>query len=148
MSKLYITILFFVLMATGCEKEVGYLEVADASYSVDQLTILHLDTVTAQNNPELYALYKKRIDNKADWTTSTIEGVLGTDPIHYSIEDVKVIGRGDVEIFKKEISIMGGGRLVFPFKYESPKGLYVVSIRIENEGYSKVVKNAFYFSLE
>ncbi|MEG0795765.1 MAG: hypothetical protein RR397_04545 [Odoribacter sp.] len=146
--KIY-SVLLLLLLAVGCDKkEIGYLMTEDASYAVDQLTIVRLDTVTAENNYRLYNLYQVRIDNKSPWVTSPIEGILGTGPMYFFIDHVKVIGKGDAAIFSKEVSMMGGGRLVFPFSYTSPQGLYAVSIRVENEGYSKVLEDAFYVSIE
>lgn len=139
----------FLFLAIGCEKPTpGYLMTEDAGYALDQMTIIRLDTVTEDNNPELYAKYEDRIENKSVWVTSAIEGVLGTLPIYYSVDHVEVIGMGDADIFMQEVSMMGGGRLVFPFSYQSPKGLYAVSVRVENEGYSKVIKDIFYISIE
>lgn len=147
--KIYIVLFLLLSVAAGCDKTtVGYLMTEEASYAVDQLTVVRLDTVTPENNAALYKLYKDRIDNKSPWVTSSLEGVLGTEPMRYFVDGVKVIGKGDAAVFAKEISIMGGGRLLFPFSYASPDGLYVISIRIENEGYSKVVQDAFYISIE
>lgn len=133
----------------GCQKEpVGYLNVEEAAYGIDEMTIIPLKDVTLESNEALYKLHEKRITNKAPWVTSEIEGVLGTDPLTFTIESVKVIGRGDTDLFMSEVSIIGGGRIMFPFDYKSPKGFYSISIRITNEGYSKVLKDAFNISLE
>lgn len=134
---------------SGCTKDsVGYLNIEEAAYGIDQMTIIPLKDVTQENNPALYKLHEKRITNKAPWVTSEIEGLLGTNPVTFSIESVKIVGKGDAEIFMSEISIMGGGRIIFPFDYKSPNGFYSISVRITNEGYSKVLKDAFHISLE
>lgn len=147
--KIYIVLSLLLSVAAGCDKPtVGYLMTEEASYAVDELTVIRLDTVTPENNAALYQLYKDRIDNQAPWVTSAVEGVLGTEPMHYFVDGVKVIGKGDAAVFAREISIMGGGRLLFPFSYASPNGLYVISVRIENEGYSRVLEDAFYISIE
>lgn len=152
MNRFYLICIMIALseiILTGCEKPaVGYLMTESASYGIDQITVLHLDTVTEANNPIVYKKYQDRIAHKSPWVTSQVEGVLGTEPMIYSVEDVKVIGKGDASVFKQEIQIMGGGRFVFPFSFASPDGLYVISIRITNEGYSKVILDAFYFSIE
>lgn len=82
------------------------------------------------------------------WTTATIEGVLGTEPITYSIANVTAEDGGDADVFKSELVMYGGGRMQLPFDCKAPKGKYRVSILVENEGYSNIVENAFTFIVD
>ncbi len=137
----YILFLILGLSFVACEnKSVGFLKADTAEYAPDSLEIRkNLD-------PMLDAI---RIKNKAPWTTFPIEGVLGTPPIHYEIEEVRSFaGGGDAELFKKELSIIGGGIMYYAYDGKAPKGEYWVSIRISNEGYSVVKKDAFRFILK
>ena len=94
-----------------------------------------------------YLSYFSMIEKKLPWSTARIEGVLGTEPIRYSIAGITSEG-GDVDIFMSELVIYGGGRMQLPFEVKAPKGEYHVSILIENEGYSKLVENAFTFIVD
>lgn len=101
----------------------------------------------ANINEQINAIQRK-IDNHTPWTTSAIDGVLGTDPIYYHIHEVKSTD-GNVAGFMKYLSIMGGGRFVVNWKDEQvPSGRYVVSIEISNEGYTKIIEDAFTFIVE
>lgn len=90
---------------------------------------------------------QKTIEEAIPWSTATIEGVLGTQPILYSIANV-TSPDGDVDLFKSELEIYGGGRMQLPFACKAPKGTYRVSILVENEGYSGLLENAFTFIIE
>ncbi len=94
-----------------------------------------------------YISYFSTVEKKFPWTTATIEGVLGTEPIHYSIAGV-TSEDGDAGIFQSELVMYGGGRMELPFEVKAPKGMYHVSILIENEGYSSIVENAFTFIVD
>ena len=131
----YILFLILGLFFVACENEsVGFLKADSAEYAPDSLEIRkNLD-------PILDAI---RIKNKAPWTTLAIEGVLGTPTIHYEIEEVRSLTDGDAELFKKELSIIGGGIMYYAYDGKAPKGEYWVSIRISNEGHSVVKKDVF-----
>ena len=88
-----------------------------------------------------------KIEDAIPWSTSTIEGVLGTQPIRYSIADVTSTD-GNADLFKEELVIYGGGRMQLPFACKAPKGTYRVSIIIENEGYSHRLDNVFTFIID
>ncbi len=88
-----------------------------------------------------------KIEEAIPWSTSTIEGVLGTQPIRYSIADVTSTN-GNADLFKEELVMYGGGRMQLPFACKAPKGTYRVSIIIENEGYSHRLDNAFTFIID
>ena len=88
-----------------------------------------------------------KIEEAIPWSTSTIEGVLGTQPIRYSIADVTSTD-GNADLFKEELVMYGGGRMQLPFACKAPKGTYRVSIIIENEGYSHRLDNAFTYIID
>ena len=82
------------------------------------------------------------------WTTAMIEGVLGTQPIAYSIAGITAEDGGDAAILEKELVMYGGGRMQLPFDCKAPKGTYHVSILVENEGYSNHLDNIFTFIVD
>lgn len=90
---------------------------------------------------------QRQIQDTIPWTSSPIEGVLGTEPIIYSIAGVKGEDRAKVDLFSKYLTIIGGGRFVLYWSKEEilPAGRYVVSIQITNEGYSRIINNVFTF---
>ena len=94
-----------------------------------------------------YLSYSSTVEQGLPWTTATIEGVLGTEPVQYSIADV-TSEDGNAEIFRRELVIYGGGRMQLPFDCKAPKGKYRVSILIKNEGYSNVLENVFTFVVD
>ena len=82
------------------------------------------------------------------WTTAMIEGVLGTQPIAYSIAGITAEDGGDAAILEKELVMYGGGRMQLSFDCKAPKGTYHVSILVENEGYSNHLDNIFTFIVD
>lgn len=110
---------------------------ADGYCSYNEATVLY----------DQYLSYFATLELGVPWSTATIEGVLGTEPIQYSIANV-TSEDGDAEIFKDELVIYGGGRMQLPFDCKAPKGKYRVSILVENEGYSNVLENAFTFIVD
>lgn len=95
-------------------------------------------------------LLQRQIADTVPWTSSPVEGVLGTEPITYSI--ARIDGENDVKtsLFSKYLTIIGGGRFILYWsKVELlPLGRYVISIRVTNEGYSRVIDNVFTFIVE
>ena len=87
----------------------------------------------------------QRIKNNAPWVTQPIQGIEGTAPLIYTIEDVTATEGGDAVMFKQELSIIGNGSFYYPLEHKAPAGKYVVSIRITNEGYSHVLKDVYTF---
>lgn len=139
--RLKYIILFVTLLGysfCGCQdiKE-GFLQVDKASYTPDTLV------VRKTLDPVLDAV---RIQNGAPWVSIKMEGYLGTEPIDFSIESVTSVGNeaGAAE-FMKKLTIRGAGALVYPQGTDVPAGRYVVSVRLTNSGYSRVVENAYTF---
>lgn len=126
------------LLISSChEISVGFLETNKASYNPDSLVVRKtLDPV----------LDEIRIENGAPWVSIKMEGYLGTEQINFSIESVTSVGNEDgAAEFMKDLSIRGGGALVYPQGTNVPAGRYVVSVRLTNPGYSQVVKDCFTF---
>ncbi len=85
---------------------------------------------------------------KIPWVTSGLEGVKGTEPMSYSIVEVRNEKPENAELFRKSLSIMGGGRMHVALDVEAPAGEYIVSIAIDNEGQHAVLEDAFTFIVE
>lgn len=73
---------------------------------------------------------------------------MGTEPLMYSIAEVSNESAANAELFRKSLTIMGGGRMYVDQNLEAPAGVYKVSIRIENEGQSALLKDVFTFIVE
>ena len=84
------------------------------------------------------------LETGPNWVSPPIQGVEGTQPIYYSIESIKT-ENGDLDKCLKEIKVRGDGTFDIPFRHSIPAGTYVISLRVKNEGYSKVVKEVFTF---
>ncbi len=142
MKKLIIFVgAILLLIHVACQDvTVGYLKTENALYNPDTLII------RKEPDPVKDAL---RIQNDAPWRALTMQGYLGTPPILFSIENVtSPNGQEAADLFKKELSVLGGGSLLYKLRGEAPRGRYVISVRLTNEGYSKVVPDAFTFIVE
>ena len=121
------------------------------SYSCHETTIGYLDTENASYDPDTLYVYKNpdpieeavRIENNAPWISFSLQGYDGTEPIIFSIESVTSDqGEEAAATFMNELSIRGGGALMYPLENKAVAGSYVVAIRLSNPGYSKVIENA------
>lgn len=91
---------------------------------------------------------ENRIKYQSPWVTQPIESVLGTEPLSYAITNVENDNPENAELFRKSLTIMGGGRMNVSFDCKVPAGRYVVSIAIENEGQRVVLENVFTFIMD
>lgn len=137
--KIYKYIVLSVMLITGicgCSKqEIGFLQSENALYVPATMDIrLVLD-------PELDAY---RIYNVSPWVSPKIQGIVGTNPIAYTVERV-TSQNGDADMFKSLITVRGGGRMEFPLISDIPAGEYVISMRVTNEGFSRVAEDIFTF---
>ena len=80
--------------------------------------------------------------------TNAISGVLGTEPLHYEFVSVKAFDGGNADLFSKEIVVRGNGRMEVPLRPTAPKGRYLVTIKVSNEGYSAVLPDVFTFIIK
>ncbi len=136
MKMKYIYSLFILLLFACDDKEIGYLDISRAEYAPNLMEIPKYEDIDEEGD---------RFKLGTPWVTLRIQGVLGTEPIIYSIESVKASDGGNAELFKNELEIIGGGTMYYPIQPKAPAGTYVVSIRLTNEGYSKVLEEAYTF---
>lgn len=88
-----------------------------------------------------------RIYNVAPWVSPKMQGVIGTNPIRYEIAGVESAD-GDAEMFRSLLTVRGGGRMEFPLVSDITPGEYRISIRVSNEGHSRVLENIFTFNVK
>lgn len=88
------------------------------------------------------------IEFKIPWMTPPMESVFGTEPLLYSIAGVKNENQANAELFLKSLTIIGGGRMYVDQNVQAPPGTYFVSVRVENEGQSTVLKDIFTFIIQ
>ena len=138
MNMKWIYGLFIMLLFACDDKEIGYLDISRAEYSPNEMEIPKYEDLDAIEQWQ-------RLELGTPWVTLRMQGVLGTEPIIYSIESVKASDGGNADLFKGELEIIGGGTMYYPIQPKAPAGTYVVSIRLTNEGYSKVLENAYTF---
>lgn len=135
----YILACAIVLMAIvgACHKPTeGYLIVENAGYEPDTMVI--------RKNP-VWELDSFRIMDNSPWVTTGLQGYEGTEPIYFSVESVtSPLGEEAAAVFMREV-FMQGASLMYPLKNNAQPGLYTVSIRLTNAGYSQVVENALTF---
>lgn len=92
---------------------------------------------------------QNQIDKNTPWTTSTIGQILGTEPMRYYLESIHSDqGEKAAEDFASYVQVVGGGRIYVDMKVDSPAGKYFVSLRVENEGHSAVLRDVFKFILK
>lgn len=128
-------------------KELGW-ELDDMEDVIDELEAVKVATVGNIDN-EL-VLIRRRINDTIPYTSSPVEGVLGTEPLIYSIERVTGEDAGKVALFAKYLTIIGGGRLVLHWSKteQLPAGVFMVSIRVTNEGYSRAFEDVMTYIVE
>ena len=128
------------LCLVACEEKEGDLRTENAVYEPDTMVVRLVP------DPELDAV---RIEYKSPWQSLAMQGYEGTERIDFTVESVSsTAGEVAVTSFMKEVSILGGGILRYPFEGKSPAGRYTVSVRLTGPGYSQVVKDAFTFILK
>ena len=128
------------LCLVACADKEGYLRTENAVYEPDTMVVRLVP------DPELDAV---RIEYKSPWQSLAMQGYEGTERIDFTVESVSsTAGEVAVTSFMKEVSILGGGILRYPFEGKSPAGRYTVSVRLTGPGYSQVVKDAFTFILK
>lgn len=155
---------------------VGFLNIENASYEPDTVFLKSvLDTATIKERNPLWDSWiasgeyteedligygiseyiskpgpdYARWENKAPWVSFTLQGYEGTEQIKFSVESVKsTAGEEAARIFMNELSIRGGGALIYPMEHHAVPGHYVISVRLTNPGYSKVLEDAITFVVE
>ena len=135
MRRLVLLAIMFVAVLMAChETTIGYLITENASYDPDTMY------VRKTPDPVLDAV---RIENNAPWVSLRLQGYEGTEQIHFSVESVTSDqGEAAAATFMSELTIRGGGALMYPLENNAVPGTYVVSVRLTNDGYSQVVEDA------
>ena len=133
--KTIIYSIFLLLSLTAChEVKVGFLETAEARYKPDVLEVKKvLDPVEDAD----------RIARKFNWVSYPIDGVQGTYPMYMKIYAVRTEESGDTAKFLAETKVRGDGTFDIPFDNEIPAGKYIVTLKVENEGYSAILTDIF-----
>ena len=141
MKVLFILVTIISCFCMAChEQTVGFLVTEDASYDPDSLVIRKIP------DPEEDRV---RIEYNAPWISTDLQGYEGTAQIQFDVESVSSsLGEEAARVFQEELSIRGGGYLMYPLKNNAKPGRYVVSVRLSNPGYSQVIKDAFTFIVE
>jgi len=151
-----ITLLFF----TSCKDEkLSFLDITSLHFPINTLTItqgLTLDDTLAPGKPPVApwdppatphpSKYYQRIINESPWVASGFYGasVEGARPLKVTLESVKTKGdNANADILKKDLKIIGEGRMLVPFATKLPIGEYILSLKISNMHGSKVVNDVF-----
>lgn len=123
----------------GCtDQQIGYLQTGNAVYVPDRMDI----RLVLDEELDAYRIY-----NVAPWVSPKMQGVIGTNPIRYEIAGVESAD-GDAAMFRALLTIRGGGRMEFPLVSDIPPGEYRISIRVSNEGHSRILENIFTFNVK
>ena len=135
MRRLILLAIVFVAVLEAChETTIGYLITENASYDPDTLYVRKTPDPVAD---------AVRIEYNAPWVSLQLQGYEGTEPINFSVESVTSDqGEAAAATFMSELTIRGGGALMYPLENNAVPGTYVVSVRLTNDGYSQVVENA------
>ena len=134
---LLITLVWAVIGVSCHEKTIGFLVTENASYNPDSLY------VRKTPDPKLDAI---RMETKAPWISTKLQGYEGTEQIYFTVESVTSDqGEEAARVFMKDLDIRGGGALMYPFENNAVPGRYKVSVRLTNPGYSQVIEDAFTF---
>lgn len=131
------TILLFLILfiASAChDVKEGYLKVNNARYGTDTIYV-------RTNLQPPYEDYNDatRVANNAPWVSNNISGILGTEPLVYEFVSVKVSEGGDADLFAQDITVGGCGKIAIPLEPKAPKGTYLVTLRVSNDGYSAIL---------
>ena len=158
--KKTILLLIAILSIYACQKDdIGYLLVDGAGYSPDSLVVRTKLQDKKAINPEYAYLLEQgyteselakmhiykytyepdyfRTLKKVPWTSIEIEGIRGTAQIHYKIKDIKGIDGSDANKYQEYMTIDGAGRISVIYDHKMPKGKFLISLEIKNEGYTK-----------
>lgn len=88
---------------------------------------------------------KNRIKYGIPWLSSNMEGIMGTEPLLYEIVEVKGDDPAEAAKLRDNMTIIGGGKICVEQDFEVAPGRYPVTVRVSNEGRSKVFEEAFTF---
>lgn len=130
--------LLFILSVglLSCHKiPVGYLSADKAEFVPGTVHFYHVPDASGP----------RADDPDIPWTSLRIQGVSGTNPINYEFADVKAENGGDTDKFKAmrdagHLNVNGGLVQITQAGVKMlPVGTYTMSLRIYNEGHSKIL---------
>ena len=126
MKKVYwiVSCLFLVvIIQAGCQDvTVGFLDTRHAAYAPDSMIV----KAVLDPNDDAY-----QIKFKIPWQSGEMEGVEGTNPVKYTIRNV----RGKHPEVVTQFRMSGRGRVELPWDHTVPAGRYMIDMRIANEGH-------------
>ena len=129
MRKLVYVFIIILAFCSCDDTKVGYLLVDDAAYDPTSMEIHWASELDPDADEE-------RIRLQYPWISPEVQGVLGTLPLEYYIQDIHTED-GDVDSFKKYVSMrVGDGVFEIPYDHQVKKGTYIIDVNIQNEGYS------------
>lgn len=137
-TRIFLGCLLFAGLAGCSDQEIGYLQTVNAVYVPDRMDI----RLVLDEELDAYRIY-----NVAPWVSPKMQGVIGTNPIRYEIAGIESAD-GDAEMFRSLLTVRGGGRMEFPLVSDITPGEYRISIRVSNEGHSRVLENIFTFNVK
>ena len=131
MKEVFIMMEVMLLIVTGCQDiTVGYLETRDAVYAPDSMIVKSvLDPVEDA----------RQIEFEIPWQSTSIEGILGTAPIRYSIKNIA----SEHPEATSQFSMQGAGIIKLPWNHTVSQGRYVFDVEVSNEGYNVVLERIF-----
>ena len=131
MKYTWIITLLTTLMYCGCDDvKVGYLFTQNAKYTPDSVVFkANLD----EANPD--DAHRKKFE--IPWQSQPVDGIQGTNPIHYTIE--RIYPDNDNPEILNQFSTVQKGVIQLPWNHTVPQGKYIVSLRVSNEGYTVVL---------
>ncbi len=131
MKEVFIMMGVMLLIVTGCQDiTVGYLETRDAVYAPDSIFVKSvLDPVEDA----------RQIEFEIPWQSTSIEGILGTALIRYSIKNIA----SEHPDATSQFSMQGAGIIKLPWNHTVPPGRYVFDVEVSNEGYNVVLERIF-----
>ena len=131
MKEVFIMMGVMLLIVTGCQDiTVGYLETRDAVYAPDSMIVKSvLDPVGDA----------RQIEFEIPWQSTSIEGILGTAPIRYSIKNIA----SEHPDATSQFSMQGAGIIKLPWNHTVPPGRYVFDVEVSNEGCNVVLERIF-----
>lgn len=88
---------------------------------------------------------RERIKFGIPWVTSGIEGIQGTEPLIYEIVEVGNENAENAARFAGYLTIIGTGKMCLEQDFDVPDGDYVVTVKVSNEGRTRVFPKAFTF---
>ena len=126
MKKVYWIVsclLLVVITQAGCQDvTVGFLDTRHAAYAPDSMIV----KAVLDSDDDAY-----QIKFKIPWQSGEIEGVEGTNPVKYTIRNV----RSEHPEVVTQFRMSGRGRVELSWDHTVPTGRYVIDMRIANEGH-------------